>query len=150
MARDALQRTRATPVLISPKGIAVKFRHALVPGAIALTAAAALASPAYAAPPAAVPVDKCSLHVNIPHPVAGDEETLKVTSTTANTVVKVVIQYKTVSHTWRFNTGTGKQAAFPFGVGRPTKGWKVTLSGHRREAPAGYKARHLPDRFVPR
>jgi hypothetical protein len=128
----------------------VRFRHALVPAAVALTAAATLASPAYAASPAAAPTDKCSLHVNIPHPVAGDEETLKVTSTTANTVVKVVIQYKTVSHTWRFSTGPGKQAAFPFGVGRPTKGWKVTLSGTVVEAPGGYKHGTCQTDFVPR
>lgn len=127
----------------------MKLRHALVPGAIALTAAAALASPAYAATPAAAPTDKCSLHVNILHPVAGDVETLKVTSTTANTVVKVVIEYKTVTHNWRFNTGTAKKTAFPFGVGRPTKKFEVDLSGSVVEAPAGYKHGTCTTDFVP-
>ena len=128
----------------------MKIINAVACGAISLVSVAGLASPALAAPaPAAAKTDKCSVHVNIAHPVAGDEETLTITSTTADTAVKVVIKYKTVSHTWRFNTGAAKKTAHEFGVGRPTVGYKVVLSGSVVEAPAGYKHGTCTTDFVP-
>jgi hypothetical protein len=122
----------------------VKFRNMMAAGALSLVAAAGLASPAYAAAQPAVSakaaaVDKCSVHVNIEHPVARDYETLTVASTAAGTTVQVKIRYKTVSHTWKFTTAATKKATYRFNVGHPTVGWKVTLAGKVIAAPKGYK-----------
>jgi hypothetical protein len=112
---------------------------------LTLGAAAGLASagPVTAAQAATAKTDKCSVHVNIAHPHAGQTETLTVTSTTGKTTVQVRIKYKTVSHTWNIKTPGSPakpRAAYSFGVGRPTKGYKVTLNGKVTVAPKGYKA----------
>jgi azurin len=118
----------------------MKLRTGIAAGLTALSAAALLASPAYAASPPALKADKCALHVNVPHPVAGDTETLTVASTAAGTTVRVKISYKTVGHTWTFKTPAGKVAAYKFKVGRPTPEYKVKLAGTVTAAPKGYKA----------
>jgi hypothetical protein len=131
----------------------VKFRNAFVAGAISLSAVGGLAGPVYAAPQSAAlrAADKCSLHVNIAHPVARQYETLTVVSTAAKTTVQVRIRYKTVSHTWKFTTGGNKKAAYRFNVGHPTKNYRVTLSGTVTGAPRGYRAgATCATSFVPR
>jgi len=98
-----------------------------------------------------VTADKCSLHVNVAHPVAGQHETLTVTTTAAKTAVQVKIRYKTVSHTWKFTTGSSKKATYQFGVGHPTPNYKVTLAGKVTAAPKGYEAgATCATSFVPR
>ncbi|HEY6493593.1 MAG TPA: hypothetical protein VIZ43_09990, partial [Trebonia sp.] len=106
---------------------------------ISVSAIAGLAAPAYAAQAAAPKVDKCSVHVNIAHPHAGQTETLTVTSTAGKTTVQVKIRYKTVSHTWKFLTPASTKTTYRFGVGDPTKNYKVTLAGTVIGAPKGYK-----------
>jgi hypothetical protein len=104
-----------------------------------MSGVAGLAGPAYAAAgPASLRADKCSLHVNIPHPVALQTETLTVTTTAPRTTVQVKIHYKTVSHTWRFTTPASTKTTFRFGVGHPTRGFRVTLAGTVIGAPRGY------------
>jgi hypothetical protein len=117
----------------------VRLGSILAAGTISLVAAAGLAGPAFAATPAALKVDKCAVHVNIVHPHAGQRETLAVTSTRAKTTVQVKIKYKTVSHTWKFVTPASTKTTYQFGVGDPTKNYKVTLTGTVIGAPAGYK-----------
>jgi len=120
----------------------VKLRHLLATGVISMFAVAGLASPVYAAQaaaPAALQVDKCSVHVNIAHPVARDTETLTVTSTVGRTTVQVKIRYKTVSHTWKFATPAKPKTTYQFNVGHPTVNYKVTLAGTVIGAPKGYK-----------
>ena len=119
----------------------MKLRNAVVAGLISVSAAAGLASPAYAtARPMAATVDKCSVHVNIAHPHAAQKETLTVTSTAAGTTVQVTIKYKTVTHVWKFKTPTSTKTTYQFGVGNPTKNYKVTLAGKVIAVPAGYQA----------
>jgi hypothetical protein len=122
----------------------MKMRNLLISGGVSLVAAAALAGPAYAAPgtvaqAAALKADKCSLHVNIAHPVARDTETLTVDSTAGKSLVAVNIHYKTVSHTWNIRTAANGKATYSFGVGRPTKNYRVTLDGTVLVAPRGYR-----------
>ena len=122
----------------------MKMRNLLISGGISLVAAAALAGPAYAAPgtathTAALRADKCSLRVNIAHPVARDRETLTVASTAGKSLVAVHIRYKTVSHTWNIRTAANGKAYYGFGVGRPTKYYRVTLNGTVLVAPRGYR-----------
>jgi hypothetical protein len=117
----------------------MKIMNAVAAGVLSLGVAAGLASPAYAAQPAAAKTDKCAVHVNIAHPHAGQTETLTVTSTAGKTTVQVKIYYKTVSHTWNIKTPAQPKATFSFGVGRPTKGYRVVLNGKVTGAPAGYK-----------
>jgi hypothetical protein len=118
----------------------MKLKNAMAAGLISVSAVAGLVSPAYAAArPAAAKVDKCSVHVNIVHPHAGQKETLTVTSTAAGTTVQVTIKYKTVTHVWKFKTPKSTKTTFQFGVGNPTKNWKVTLAGKVTAVPAGYK-----------
>jgi len=121
----------------------MKMRNVVITGGVVLFGAA-LGSPAYAAPggsaqAAALKADKCSLHVNIAHPVARDTETLTTTSTAGKTTVRVKIQYKTVSHTWNIVTAASTKATYKFGVGDPTKYYKVTLAGTVTAVPRGYK-----------
>lgn len=121
----------------------MKMRNVIIAGGVSLFAAA-LATPAYAAPggtaqAAALKVDKCSLHVSIAHPVARDTETLTVTSTVGKSLVAVNIHYKTVSHTWNIVTPTGGKTTYRFGVGHPTKYYRVTLAGTVLLAPRGYR-----------
>jgi len=119
----------------------VKLKSALVAVPAGLIVIAGLTSPAYAAPRAAdaLKVDKCSLHVNIPHPTAGQRETLTAITTVGKTTVVVKIKYKTVSHNWTLKTAANKKATHAFGVGRPTPNYKVTLSGKVTAVPKGYK-----------
>jgi hypothetical protein len=118
----------------------MKIKSAMAAGLISVSAVAGLVSPAYAAArPAAAKVDKCSVHVNIAHPHAGQTETLTVTSTAAATTVQVTIKYKTVTHVWKFKTPKSTKTTYKFGVGRPTKGYKVNLTGKVTAVPAGYK-----------
>jgi hypothetical protein len=117
----------------------MKLRNVVVAGLISVSAAAGLAGPAYAAQPAAAKADKCAVHVNIAHPVAGQTETLAVTSTAAWTTVQVTIKYKTVTHVWKFKTPKSTKATYKFGVGRPTPNYKVTLAGKVTAGPKGYK-----------
>jgi hypothetical protein len=117
----------------------VKLRNAVGAGLISVSAVAGLVSPAYAAArPAAAKADKCSVRVNIPHPHARQTETLTVASTVAGTTVQVTIKYKTVTHVWKFKTPKGAKTAYKFGVGNPTKGYKVTLAGKVTAGPKGY------------
>jgi hypothetical protein len=118
----------------------VKLRNSLVAGAISVCAVAGLVSPVYGAQAATLKVDKCSVHVNIAHPHAGQIETLTVTSTAPKTTVQVKIYYKTVSHTWKFTTPASTKTTYTFGVGRPTKGYTVKLNGAVIGVPKGYKA----------
>jgi hypothetical protein len=119
----------------------MKVKNAVAAGLISVSAVAGLVSPAYAAArPAAAKVDKCSVHVNIAHPHAGQRETLTVTSTAAGTTVQVTIRYRTVTHVWKFKTPKSTKTTYQFGVGNPTKNWKVTLAGKVTGVPAGYKA----------
>jgi hypothetical protein len=119
----------------------MNLRNVIITGAASLCAAAALGGTASAAQqPATLKADKCSLHVNIAHPHAGQRETLTVTSTAARTTVQVRIKYRTVSHTWRFVTPAGAKTTYQFGVGNPTKKYRVTLSGTVIAVPAHYKA----------
>jgi hypothetical protein len=111
----------------------LKGTNVVCAGLLTLGVAAGLASagPVAAAQAATLKTDKCSVHVNIAHPHAGQTETL------------TVIKYKTVSHTWNIKTPGSPakpKAAYSFGVGRPTKGYKVTLNGKVTVAPKGYKA----------
>jgi hypothetical protein len=123
---------------------------------LSLLAVAGLASQAYAAPaaaahPATAKADKCSVQVNIAHPVARDYETLTVTSTAGQTTVRVKIKYKTVSHTWTFKTPASKKTSYRFNVGHPTVGYRVTLAGTVTVAPKGYKSgATCSTSFVPR
>jgi hypothetical protein len=118
----------------------MRIKSALAAGLVSVSAVAGLVSPAYAAArPAAAKVDKCSVHVNIAHPHAGQKETLTVTSTAAGTTVQVTIRYKTVTHVWKFKTPKSTKTTYQFGVGNPTKNWKVTLAGKVTAGPAGYK-----------
>lgn len=118
----------------------MRLKTAVVAGVFAVSAVAGLASPAYAATrPAAAKVDKCSVHVNIAHPVASQTETLTVTSTAGGTTVQVTIKYKTVTHVWKFKTPKSTKTTYKFGVGHPTHGYKVTLAGKVIGVPAGYK-----------
>jgi hypothetical protein len=117
----------------------VKLRNTLVAGAISVVAVAGLVSPVYGAQAATLKVDKCSVHVNIAHPHAGQTETLTVTSTRAKTTVRVKIKYKTVSHTWKYTTPASTKTTGKFNVGDPTKNYKVTLTGTVIVAPKGYK-----------
>jgi hypothetical protein len=119
----------------------VKLRSVVFAGAISVLAVAGLVTPATAAQrvAGALKADKCSLQVNIPHPHARQTETLTVTTTAAWTTVQVKIQYKTVSHNWKFETVGNKEAVHAFNVGHPTKGHRVTLNGKVTKAPRGYK-----------
>jgi hypothetical protein len=134
----------------------VKLRNSLITSVISVFAVAGLASPALAAPvaaaaPAALKVDKCSVHVNIAHPVARDTETLTVTSTAGKTTVQVKIRYKTVSHTWKFATPASTKTTYQFNVGHPTVNYKVTLAGTVVGAPRGYRTgATCATSFVPR
>ena len=118
----------------------MKLRNSFVAGAISLSAVAGLVAPVYAAQAATLKVDKCSVHVNIAHPRAGQTETLTVTSTAAKTTVQVKIKYKTVSHTWKFTTPASTKTTYKFGVGRPTPNYRVTLAGTVVGVPKGYKS----------
>ena len=115
----------------------MKLRNLIAAGIVSASAAV-LASPASAAPQAAR-ADKCSLHVNIAYPRAGQTETLAVTSSAAGTTVRVRISYKTVHHLWTFKTPVSTKVTYEFGVGRPTSGYKVTLTGAVIAVPEGYK-----------
>lgn len=119
----------------------MKLRNALIAVPAGVITIAGLTSPAYAVPRTAdaLKADHCSLHINIPHPHAGQRETLTAITTVGKTTVQVKIKYKTVSHTWLLKTAANKKATHEFGVGRPTKGYKVTLSGKVTAAPKGYK-----------
>ena len=117
----------------------MKLRNAIVAGIISVSAAAGLASPAYTAQAATLKVDKCSGHVNIPHPHAAQKETLTVTSTVAGTTVQGTIKDKTVTHVWKFKTPKSTKTTFQFGVGNPTKNFKVNLTGKVTGVPGGYK-----------
>ena len=126
----------------------MKLRNAVGAGLLSLFAVAGLAGPVYAAqagqtqavqPQTALKVDKCAVHVNIPHPKAGQTETLTVTSTAGKSSVQVKIYYKTVTHTWNFNTPASTKTTFKFGVGRPTRNYRVNLDGRGTVAPKGYK-----------
>lgn len=116
----------------------MKLRNLIAAGIVSVSAAV-LASPASAAPQAAK-ADKCSLHVSIAHPRAGQTETLAVTSSAAGTTVRVRISYKTVYHLWTFKTPVSTKVTYGFGVGRPTPGYKVTLAGTVIAVPEGYGA----------
>lgn len=116
----------------------MKLRNGLVAGVISLSAVVGLAGPVYAATRPAALADKCSLHVNIAHPHAGQTETLTMTSTAAKTTVRVKIRYRTVSHTWTFTTPASTKTTYKFGVGDPTKNYKVTLAGTVITVPKGY------------
>jgi hypothetical protein len=119
----------------------MKLRNAVVAGLVSVSAAAGLAGPAYAtARPTAAKADKCSVHVNIAHPHAGQKETLTVTSTAAGTTVQVTIRYKTVTHVWKFKIPASTKTTYQFGVGNPTKNYKVTLTGKVTAVPGGYQA----------
>jgi hypothetical protein len=118
----------------------MKLRNAIGAGIISVSAVAGLVSPAYAAQAATLKVDGCSVHVNILHPHAGQKETLAVTSTVAGTTVQVTIRYKTVTHVWKFKTPKSTKTTYQFGVGDPTKNYKVTLAGKVTAVPKGYKA----------
>ena len=118
----------------------MKLVNAIGAGAVSLLAVTGLAVPAYAAPQAALKADGCAVHVNIPHPHAGQTETLAVTSKVAKTTVQVTIRYKTVTHVWKFTTPASTKATFTFGVGRPTRNYRVTLSGKVTGVPSGYRA----------
>jgi hypothetical protein len=120
-------------------GAVVTLKNVLVAGTISVSAVAGLVSPVYAAQAATLKVDKCSVHVNIVHPHAGQEETLTVTSTVAKTTVQVKIKYKTVTHLWKFTTPSSTKTTYQFGVGRPTKNYRVTLAGTVITVPKGYK-----------
>ncbi len=109
----------------------------IVASVISMSAVAGLAGPVYTAQASTLKVDKCSVHVNIAHPVAGQIETLTVTSTAPKTTVQVKIKYKTVSHTWKFTTPASTKTMYRFGVGDPTKNYRVTLSGTVTAAPKG-------------
>jgi hypothetical protein len=117
----------------------VLIRNALIAGAISVSAVAGLVAPVYGAQAATLKADKCSVHVNIAHPHAGQTETLTVTSTAGKTTVQVKIKYKTVSHTWKYVTPASTKTTGKFGVGDPTKNYKVTLAGTVTGAPKGYK-----------
>jgi hypothetical protein len=117
----------------------MKLRNSIGAGLISVSAVAGLVSPVYAAQAATLKVDKCAVHVNIPHPHAGQRETLTVTSTAPKTTVQVKIKYKTVSHTWKFTTPASTKTTYQFGVGNPTKNYRVTLSGTVIAVPKGYK-----------
>jgi hypothetical protein len=117
----------------------MKLRNAVIAGFVSVSAVAGLASPAYAAQASTLKADKCSVHVNIAHPHDGQTETLTVTSTAPKTTVQVKIHYKTVSHTWKFTTPSGKKTTFGFRVGDPTKGYQVNLDGAVISVPKGYK-----------
>jgi hypothetical protein len=117
----------------------MKLRNAAIAGLVSVSAVAGLASPAYTAQAATLKVDKCSVHVNIAHPHAAQKETLTVTSTAAGTTVQVTIKYKTVTHVWKFKTPQSTKTTYQFGVGDPTKNYKVTLAGKVTAVPAGYK-----------
>jgi len=117
----------------------MKLRDAFGAGLISVFAVAGLVSPVYAAQAATLRVDKCSVHVNIPHPHARQTETLAVTSTAAGTTVQVTIRYKTVTHVWKFKTPKSTKTTYQFGVGNPTRNYRVTLSGTVIAVPKGYK-----------
>jgi hypothetical protein len=122
----------------------MRLRNVIGAGSVTLFAVAGLAGPASAAPaaaahPATAKTDKCSVHVNIAHPVARDYETLTVTSTAAKTAVQVTIKYKTVTHVWKFTTPASTKTTYRFNVGHPTRHWRVTLAGKVTGAPRGYK-----------
>lgn len=118
----------------------MKLRNAFVAGAISVSAVVGLVSPVYGAQAATLKADKCSVHVNIAHPNAGQTETLTVTSTAPQTTVQVKIYYKTVTHTWKFKTPASNKTTYKFGVGNPTKKYTVKLNGTVTGAPKGYKA----------
>lgn len=118
----------------------MKRRNVVAAGVVSACAVAGLLSPVYGAQAATLKVDKCALHVNIAHPHAGQKETLAVTSTAPKTTVQVKIKYKTVSHTWKFTTPASTKTTYQFGVGRPTKNYRVTLAGTVTAVPRGYKA----------
>jgi hypothetical protein len=117
----------------------MKLRYAIGAGIISVSAVAGLVSPVYAAQAATLKVDKCAVHVNIAHPHAGQKETLAVTSTAPGTTVQVTIRYKTVTHVWKFKTPKSTKTTYEFGVGDPTKNYRVTLSGKVTAVPSGYK-----------
>jgi hypothetical protein len=119
------------------RGTAVRPRNVIVASVISMSAVAGLAGPVYTAQASTLKVDKCSVHVNIAHPVAGQTETLTVTSTAPKTTVQVKIKYKTVSHTWKFTTPASTKTTYRFGVGDPTKNYRVTLSGTVTAVPKG-------------
>ena len=123
----------------SDAGKIVKLRNGTVAGVISIAAVVGLAGPGYAAPqPAALKADKCSLHVSIPHPHAGQTEILTVATTAGKTTVRVIIRYRTVSHTWKITTPSTPRTTYRFGVGDPTKNYKVTLAETVIGAPKGY------------
>jgi hypothetical protein len=117
----------------------MRLRNAVGAGVISVSAVTGLVSPVYAAQAATLKVDGCSVHVNIAHPHAGQKETLAVTSTVAGTTVQVTIRYKTVTHVWKFKTPKSTKTTYQFGVGDPTKNYKVTLAGKVTVVPKGYK-----------
>jgi hypothetical protein len=112
-----------------------KLRSVALVGAIALSSIAGASIPAHAV---MLKRDGCSLGVSIAHPHAGQYETLTVKSTVAGTRVQVKIRYKTVSHIWDITTGSNRQGTYRFGVGHPTRNYRVTLSGEVINAPRGY------------
>ena len=117
----------------------MKLRNAVIAGVISVSAVGGLVGPAHAAArPATAKADKCSVHVNIAHPVALQTETLTITSTAAETTAQVTIKYKTVTHVWKFKTPKSTKTTEKFGVGHPTIGYRVTISGKVIGAPAGY------------
>jgi hypothetical protein len=122
----------------------VKVRNALIAGAISISAVAGLVSPVYGAQASTLKADtlradRCSLSVNIARPRAWNTETLRVASTAARTTVQVRIRYKTVSHTWPLTTAANGRTYHSFGVGRPTRNYRVTLAGTVIRAPRGYR-----------
>jgi hypothetical protein len=118
----------------------VKRRNVIAAGVVSACAVGGLLTPVYGAQAATLKVDKCAVHVNIAHPHAGQKETLAVTSTAAGTTVQVTIRYKTVTHVWKFRTPASTKTTYQFGVGDPTKNYKVTLAGKVTAVPKGYKA----------
>ena len=116
----------------------MKISKSLSAALFSISAVAGLFIPAYGAQAATLKADKCSLHVSIAHPHAGNTETLTVTSTAPKTTVQVKIYYKTVTHTWKFTTPASPKTTYKFGVGDPTKNYKVNLKGVVTGAPKGY------------
>jgi hypothetical protein len=117
----------------------MKINRALATGLFSAAAIAGLVGPVHGAQAATLKVDKCAVHVNIAHPHARQTETLAVTSTAPGTTVQVKIYYKTVTHTWKFKTPKSTKTTYKFGVGNPTKGYKVNLKAVVTAVPKGYR-----------
>jgi hypothetical protein len=69
----------------------------------------------------------CSASMSNPTPGDGGSETLSVTGNVPSAPVRLVVHYKTKNTSYSGATDASGAASVPFGIGRPTIGYTVTV-----------------------